>query len=412
MSRQVRLVLVARSGDVLGALPEFEVAAPWWPDVQPVVKTVSERFRTDVYVLRLLSAQNDADVMGGRVTYAAELLAPAPPDLPPAPDVDAEVLGDHPLRARWARPGGVAATVQWADDVLTAAGASRTGPPLQVKSWNLSCVLRLPTAAGPVWCKSVPPFLAHEGTILQLVATVDADLVPEVLATDPAIGTALLGDVAGVDQWEAPAARLVEMTRKLVGLQALWAERVDKLIAAGLPDWRREPFITDVAALVARPEVRRQLSAADLHAVDTTVDELPDRFAALTDAGLPDTLVHGDFHAGNWRRRADASLVLLDWGDSGVGHPMLDAAAFLSRIAPDVREQVRAAWLDAWRAERPEADAERAAMLVPPVAALRQALVYQRFLDGIEPAERCYHERDVPRWLRAAITTDAGAAFP
>jgi hypothetical protein len=56
----------------------------------------------------------------------------------------------------------------------------------------------------------------------------------------------------------------------------------------------------------------------------------------------------------------------------------------------------------AWRSEYPHADPSRAAELIAPVAALRQALVYQRFLDGIEASERRYHELDVPDWLRRA----------
>jgi hypothetical protein len=41
--------------------------------------------------------------------------------------------------------------------------------------------------------------------------------------------------------------------------------------------------------------------------------------------------------------------------------------------------------------------------LIGPIAALRGALVYQGFLDGIEPSERIYHEADVPASLRRAI---------
>ena len=44
----------------------------------------------------------------------------------------------------------------------------------------------------------------------------------------------------------------------------------------------------------------------------------------------------------------------------------------------------------------PAADPERAAELIAPIAALLGALVYQGFLDGIEPSERPYHEADVP----------------
>jgi len=36
------------------------------------------------------------------------------------------------------------------------------------------------------------------------------------------------------------------------------------------------------------------------------------------------------------------------------------------------------------------------------VAALRQALIYQVFLDGIEPSERTYHAGDPVHWLERA----------
>jgi hypothetical protein len=41
------------------------------------------------------------------------------------------------------------------------------------------------------------------------------------------------------------------------------------------------------------------------------------------------------------------------------------------------------------------------------VAAARLAVVYQRFLDHIEPSERRYHDGDVPEWLArtAALTS-------
>ena len=37
-----------------------------------------------------------------------------------------------------------------------------------------------------------------------------------------------------------------------------------------------------------------------------------------------------------------------------------------------------------------------------PLAALGAAVVYQGFLDAIEPSERIYHEGDVAPWLELA----------
>jgi hypothetical protein len=377
------------------------VGSPWWPDVEPVVLAARERFGIDVVVLRLLATHASPAVMGGEVTYLAELDSEPPSDLTLGSVDPGEVGGDDALRASWARPGGIAETIAWADEALAASGRPRTGPAAQVKSWNLSSVLRLPTGAGDVWCKSVPPFLAHEGAILALVGARDPSLVPPVLGADRGKGSVLLGDIAGEDQWDAPEERLVEMVRTLVRVQAAWAADIGELEAAGLPDWRARSLPGLVDVLLGRPSVRAQLTGAELAALDALAADLPRRLAALTECGLPETLVHGDFHPGNWRFAA-GSLVLLDWGDSGIGHPLFDLAGFLPRVPVGARELVRVAWMRAWRSEYPHADPSRAAELIAPVAALRQALVYQRFLDGIEASEQRYHELDVPDWLRRA----------
>jgi len=302
----------------------------------------------------------------------------------------------------WARPGGVAATLRWADDALATIGRSRVGPMEQIKTWNLSSVLRLPTAAGDVWCKSVPPFLTHEGAIIELVGAEEPTLVPPLLASDPPTRTVLLGNVSGEDDWDAPEERLLRMVHALVRLQARWSDRAGELIRVGLPDWRARPLRGLIEALVSRSEVRAQLTDGELRELDALVGALPDRFEALDACGVSETLVHGDFHPGNWRSDGP-SLVLLDWGDAGVGHPMLDMSSFDQYVPEDIRPRIRAAWIEAWRHERPGSDPARAETLIAPIAALRRAVIYQGFLDQIEPSERRYHEADVPGWLRAAL---------
>lgn len=404
MSRQARLVLCTADGTVLGALPPVEVATPWHPDVEAVVAAVRRVHGVGCMVLRLLDADGPPGSTGGRVTYLAELTGATPTGpLEPVTDAELQAVPDHPLRSPWARPGGLAAILDWADAALEEAGRPRCGGATQVKTWNLSSVVRLPTPGGPVWCKSVPPFFAHEAQVISMLGADDPALVPTVLATDAATGTALLDDIPGEDQFGAPEERLVAMVQELVRLQDRWAGRVDTLVGAGLPDWRAGALAPRLQALLERPSVRAQVAPGELAAVDMTLADLPARFEALAACGLPDTLVHGDFHAGNWRwdgRR----LVLIDWGDSGVGHPLLDQAAFLAQVPEGARPAILRAWAQAWRGARPDAEPERALHLVLPIAALRQALLYQDFLDAIEPTERRYHEIDVPQWLSQAAT--------
>jgi aminoglycoside phosphotransferase (APT) family kinase protein len=186
------------------------------------------------------------------------------------------------------------------------------------------------------------------------------------------------------------------MVSLLVGLQQEWASRSEELLELGLPDWRGPSLTRDIASVVER--TASELRDADRRALDRFVERLPERFADLEATGLPDGLVHGDFHPGNTRGDG-ADLVLLDWGDSGVGHPLLDQPAFLDRIPPSAVELVREHWDAEWRRAVPGADPTRAAALLAPVAAARQALIYRGFLDRIEPSEHPYHAADPADWL-------------
>jgi len=240
----------------------------------------------------------------------------------------------------------------------------------------------------------VPPFFAHEGAMLERLPV---DVVPRVIATDgPRM---LLDEIAGEDQYVAPVERLVRMVPMLVGLQVQWADRVDELLAMGLPDWRH-PFL---AAMAERAVARTadQLEAEPLAKLAVLIAELDALFAAIEACGIPDSLVHGDFHPGNVRGD-DQRLVLLDWGDCGVGHPLLDQAAFVERLSPTDRTAVQSLWADLWRDAVPGSDPERAARLLEPIAALRQAVIYDVFLAAIEPDERVYHATDPAAWLRRA----------
>ena len=395
--RVVTLLLCDRSGGLIGTLPPVESAVPYWPEVGDVVAAVRQRYSAEVAVLRLLPAGAGSRPHGGPVTYLAELLDgshPAQLARWPGPDPAA----DHPLRLPYARPGGPSAEVAWADAALRAAGRPRTAAAEQVRTWNLSSIWRLPTADGAVWLKSVPPFFAHEGAMLRRL---DPDLVPPLVATEgPRV---LLDEVPGEDHWGAELPVLMRVLELLVRLQVEWVPRTAELLEVGAPDWRAPQLVPAVEALVDRAggslddDVRRRL--------DSLVSGLRERLADVAGCGLPDTLVHGDFHPGNTRGSpADGGRsVLLDWGDCGLGNPLLDQAAFLASIAEEQREPVRQRWADLWRAAVPGSDPARAARLLTPVAALRQALIYQTFLDGIEPDERVYHAADPALWLARAV---------
>ncbi|CAN5549159.1 hypothetical protein BH20CHL6_BH20CHL6_13680 [soil metagenome] len=393
--RSVRLVLVTPDGEPLGMLAPFPVATPWWQDAEPIVCGARQHHGVELTVLRVLEGELPSPP-GGSVTYLAEVTEPVAAEPWPGH------LDEHRLRQSWARPGGPTADLTWALTALRERNLQLTGPPEQVRSWNLSSLWRLPTAGQTAWLKVVPPFFAHEG---ELLARLQGGPVPALLAHDG--GRVLLAEIAGEDLYEAQEPLRSAMVTMLVDLQAKWMGRVDELLALNLPDWRGPALAEAIGAVVER--VGPELSGRDRKVLSDFVACLEGRLVEVGACGLPDTLVHGDFHPGNLR--GDGSmLVLLDWGDSGIGHPLLDESAFLDRIPGDAVASVREHWHSEWRRAVPGSQPERAAELLAPVAAARQAVIYQHFLDNIEPSEHAYHRRDPQGWLgRAAALLHATA---
>ena len=402
--RLVTVVLCDDRGVLLGQLPPFAVTPRFWPEVAGVVDGVRARHGLEVTVLRLLTT--GGGYAGGAVSYLAQLLAGAAPDaLQPVPAAVADAAAADPAyRQWWAEPDAVASLPGWVDEHLGAHGRRRTGPLRQGKTWNLSLLLSAPTESGDVWVKATPPFLADEGGVLARVAALDAGLGPTVLAHDPARRLILMDHAPGEDQWGLADEGVIDaMVARWVTVQRGSAADLQHLLSLGAADLRGPALVRSVEEAAAREDSRVVLMRDELAALDRLVDGLPSRLAAVAECGLPDTLVHGDLHPGNWRRDGDR-LTLLDWGDVGVGSPVLDLRAFVERLAgAELRESTRSRWVARWAEAVPGSDAARAARLMAPVAELVAAATYQRFLDHIEASERVYHDHDPVDRFRAAI---------
>ena len=385
MGRTVTAV-VTHGGGGAGRVGPFPVDTPWWAQVEPVVAHLERRLGVPVVVLRLLAVEGSGGARDGHVTYHAEALEP-PGTVTPCDFAD----DDHPLRLPWARPSGVRELLRWASEHV-----DLTGRPVQIKTWNLSGLFRLPTADGPVWLKAIPGFAAAEPAAIAAVAAVDPGLVPAVLASGP--GRLLLADVPGADCWDASPQVAADAVRRLAAAQA----RIGQLPQA-IPDRRPQILAAAVRDLLDGP-VGAELSPAELRAAR----RLQPRWEMLADCGLPDTLVHGDFHPGNWRCGVGAP-VALDFADAHVGNPVLDGLRAIDFLPAGRRRAAADAWIAAWAAARPRARPAEALRIAEPLAHLAYAVRYQEFLDNIEPSEHVYHLGDPASSIREALAR-AGAS--
>ena len=317
--RLVTLVLCGRTGAVLGALPPFEVEVPWWPEALPIVERARELYGLDVTVLRVLGGERDAPgPSGGSVAYLAE--------------VDGEPEG---LRASTGDPTGRRA----AASLLGAPGRARSRCRLGGRRARRARHSTHRRRAAGAHVESVEPLAAaaRDGrrvaqggaAVLRSRGAHARTARPRPRATahrgggsarppgrDPRRGPVRRdGDAAAPDGGDAGRA-----PGTVVGPRR-GASRARSPRLGGCRHWR-QPLPRSWRATPASSTPRSSAECERL------VSSIPARTAEIADCGLPDTLVHGDFHRGNVRG-SDGRLVLLDWGDCGVGHPLLDQTAFL-----------------------------------------------------------------------------------
>ncbi|GGM16073.1 phosphotransferase family protein [Dactylosporangium sucinum] len=387
--RTVTLVLVDGSGTVLGSLPAFDVEVPWWAEVADVVDGARERFGVDVAVLRLLHADRPRQP-GGAVTYLAETHGPVP-ELAPA------AVHPHPdpRRAPYAEVGGPAASLRWAVAEMRDLGLGAPVRTVQRKTWNLSALWQLEGVSRRYWLKHLPPFLKAESEVLAWLGAVAPGAAPRLLAAD-GTGRQLLADLPGEDRFGAPAAERRPMVDLLHGVQRRALDELPLLVGRGVLD-RRGIRLYRQIQVAAEPWLSEIFGLADL------LSGLSSRLAEVAACGMPDTLVHGDFHPGNVRAAPGVPPAVLDWGDAFLGHPGFDILRLVEGLPDADASALIAHWAGLWRRVAPGSDPERAVELLRPVAPLLGAVVYAGFVHNIEPSEWPYHSLDVPDCLREAV---------
>jgi hypothetical protein len=397
MSRSVS-AWVTSGADLLGVVGPFPVDVPWWAEVEPVVAHLRDVLGVPVLVLRLLTVEGGHGARDGHITYHVEALERPEPRLltrwPERPIDHAALAGPQDLRSPWATMAELRELLGWASSALAAAGRPVTGPLGQRKTWNLAGLFVLPTGQGPVWLKATPAFAADEAGVIAAFARVDPGLVPTLIATGP--GRMLLEHVPGQDCWDATTETITSVIGRFVAAQAALASTPGAL-PPDLPD-RRTPIIADQVGELLDGPLAHDLTAEERTAART----LAGRWPLLASCGLPDTLVHGDFHSGNWRGNGGPPVVV-DFADAHLGNPVLDGLRACDFLPAAARAATARAWTDAWAAHVPGSRPDRALAIAEPLAHLMYAVRYQEFLDGIEPSERIYHHGDPAAAIRAAL---------
>jgi Phosphotransferase enzyme family len=417
------------------ALPETEHRDEvWTADATATLPALRELVGLDAVLLRCLSEQEDPSRRARLATLAAtpRELAPLPPgmrwvgreglagaalqDDQQAAARFLDELAARPGRVPWAVPGWFQAAERWLRDSLDAAGQAVTGPVQQLRAWELSCILRAPTATGDVFLKAVPdsPLFVNEPVVTTALAALFPDHVPAPLAVDAERRWLALADFGAELEWDTPDAVREDVLRTFARLQIEAASQVDRLLEAGCLD-RRLPWLADQAErwLPAIEETGRLpgidaatwLSRDELAELRAAVPHLTAICAELATYVVPPSLVHGDLHLGNVAL-GPRGYLFFDWTDAGVAHPFLDLLTFFhedeEEIEGPLRDRLRDAYLSEWTAFEAPERLRRAWRLAEPLAALDQAIGYRSIVADLQPVER-HTARSPAYWLRKVL---------
>ena len=325
-------------------------------------------------------------------------------------------LAEHdnasPLSAPWESIDWHDAASDWIRSQLASTGMMPIAPIIQQRAWGLSCTMKVVTDAGDVYFKATPPFMSHEGNVMQAVAQACPELLPSPLAVDSDRGWLLMPDFGNEMLHECPEImRWEEALRLFSRAQVEQSENIRYWLSANIPDRRLRRMVEMIDPLIA--SCGRMLTGGDNGLSDSEVENLRSlslplklMCARLADFGVPHTLVHGDL-GGNILVREDG-YTFFDWTDACVSHPFFEMATIsgayfdesVLKDNPDADDRLRNAYLEPWTSyqlmERliEEFDAAR------PLGALHQAMTYMWILTNISPDARPELEGGLLHWVR------------
>jgi hypothetical protein len=313
------------------------------------------------------------------------------------------------LRPPWARPGWYREAAGWLEAALASSGYRPSGAIEQIKTWDLSCILRVPTERGAVYFKATnpAPLMANEARVSAGLAAMFPDRVPAPLVADPERGWLALADfgpavleLGFATPLDVRAAVLADFGR----LQIAAADQIERLLAIGCADRRLAQLAAAIDPLLADELTMAGIEAEQRERLRAAGPALKALCARLDAGRVPATLVHGDLHLANVAQGASGYL-FFDWCDAAVSHPFLDMSDILHEADPAIQTRLRDSYLAVWTDYEPLERLAQLWRLAHPLCALYQAVSYRSLIRHTEPRNRPDLAWAMPFWADQIVSS-------
>ncbi|WP_235006704.1 aminoglycoside phosphotransferase family protein [Calothrix rhizosoleniae] len=294
------------------------------------------------------------------------------------------------LRPPWSKVGWFDCATQWIEEQLLELNYKQLSPIKCIKSWGISCILRVHTSAGNIYFKeaSTLPLFCNEPAVTAELANLFPEHIPTVLGINTERHWMLLADFGEPVGRNAPVKLQKDIYHLLAQIQIKSVAHRDNLLSIGCLDRRLARLETQIDVLFNDENVLSEMNTAEINQLNTLAPYLKNLCFQLAEYQIPQTLVHGDLHLHNVAFSQD-NYLLFDWTDSCISHPFFDMfelffprnnKPFLSPL-----KVLRDEYLTQWTLYEPRSRLIEAWKIAKPLCALHHAVTYQHIIACLEP---------------------------
>lgn len=284
------------------------------------------------------------------------------------------------------------ARIGWIDEFVGKFCSHRDRNSIQIirhlnQGINFSLLYLKGTDGRNLWFKAVgEPNTREYALTLELVRRFP-EYLPRIIATIPEWNGWVMRDVKGLPLNESGAIYQCEKAlTALAIMQKGMAADIASLSAMGAKDWTcarikslLEPFFVEAwrAMQAQTSDKSKPLCGSEFHQLQRDIKSALDEFM---NAGIPETLLHGDIGHGNVIATCDAP-VFLDWAEAYIGHPFLSAEHLLADLArsnpifAEKQPALRSHYASHWKGYAQPFELERVTWLAPAIAAFVYAVI-------------------------------------
>lgn len=311
------------------------------------------------------------------------------------------------LRPPWARKGWFTSANQWIEDQLLELNFEQPLSVECIKSWGISCVLKVNTKSGNFYLKEASrlPLFCDEPVVTSELAKFFPEHIPRVLSINPERHWMLLADFGEPIARNTAINQKKDVYRLLAQIQIKSVEHIDNLLHVGCLDRRLEKLATQIDIIFNDENSLSQLKESEIKQLQKISPSLKRLCAQLADYKIPQTLVHGDLHLGNVALYND-NYLLFDWTDSCISHPFFDMFQFYFRrsynpLSP--LKSLRDEYLAQWTIYESKSRILAAWELAKPLCALHHAVTYKYITDSLEPRAKQEFSMALPNFIRRLL---------